>query len=253
MEEIIGNFQAKAKLNRFLNSKNEGPCLLSGTYGVGKFTYLKNTLSQIVSESSISVISPDLNIDEIRDIVQQSSFHSSEKFRATIIRDADMLSFPARDCLLKAIEDTKSSFFIIATDKYGFGEPLLSRVRYEISWGSLKQSELFELVSDDLAVKISFGSAADCLKANSMMSLKDIYQICRKDDWPFQALRFSPKLFEKADLQERRCISNLFRLVSRDSKYRNNFLSMSSKISSIPTLNISNQWFMEASSALERV
>jgi hypothetical protein len=164
------------------------------------------------------------------------------------------MSGQAQDGLLKSMEEPPdgSVFFVVADDPLYLSDPMLSRFRRTVRWSAIPSDDLASLTSDSFAIRASFGSAADCITATSMLGLRDMYELCTRSDWPSVALRSPiPRVLKDmdAEIPSRRCIANAIRLAGRSSPHGRHLLDMASSILRIPTLNIPMRWTSAAASA----
>jgi hypothetical protein len=230
-----------------------GPVLLSGTQGVGKFGFLLEALAEALPPGCVTVVGDGL--DGVREAVSDCAFLPGAAFRAVVVRDAHMMSEPAQDGLLKALEEAPrgSTFFVVADDPGWMAEPILSRMRTEVRWGPVSDEELRELSSDELAIRSSFGSAADCVAATATPGLRELYAAASAPSWPRDALLGRvPKVLKDvgSDRRLRRCVSNVLRLAARGSANPAHLLRAASSIARLPSLNASNCWLSAASAAM---
>jgi hypothetical protein len=234
--------------------RTEGPILLSGPPGVGKFGFLIDSLASVLPDGCIKTVDGPSGVGAVREAVSECSFLPSGPYRAVVIRDAHLMSGQAQDGLLKSMEEPPdgSVFFVVADDPLYLSDPMLSRFRRTVRWSAIPSDDLASLTSDSFAIRASFGSAADCITATSMLGLRDMYELCTRSDWPSVALRSPiPRVLKDmdAEIPSRRCIANAIRLAGRSSPHGRHLLDMASSILRIPTLNIPMRWTSAAASA----
>lgn len=254
MQKWVGNSLSQELTKSTLLNPN-GPILLSGPPGVGKFGFLQDAILQLLPSECVSVASPDDGIDGIRRIVLESRHVSTNVYRALILRDAHLLSDGAQDGLLKLMESTppKTNVFLVADDYQILRDPVLSRVRTHLRWGLISPHILFEFTNSKLAVESSFGSFSDCVKASSLSGLDSLFDLSSNKEWPIISLSSSPpKIFKDIgnDRVSRRCVAGVLRLASRLSIHKSHLLWASSSILRHDSVNAHSVWLSAASSAL---
>lgn len=253
MEKWIGNSLAKDQVRRILDSQNlTGPILLSGIQGIGKFSYLLEEVK--LRGFDFSVVNHSDGIDGIRQVINECQFLPRTSHRIIIIRDVHSFSDAAQDGLLKILEEAPngSVLFLVSDDPELMNEPIRSRIRTKINWNALTYDELREISSDDLAIKSSFGSASDCVKATSLSGLKELYELSKSDWYKNSVFGSVPKILKDvgSDVQIRRCIANVFKLASRESINSTQLLELASSVVRVPSLNIYNKWVSSALSTM---
>lgn len=126
---------------------------LTGPPHVGKASFLKEELEATVHPSDLLIASE--GVDGVREAIEfaRSAPLGSEQ-RTILVDDADSLSYPAQDALLKICEEPHSGLRIVlvAHDLHGLLPPLRSRMRDVIRWTVLSHEEMLGFADTVAAV-----------------------------------------------------------------------------------------------------
>jgi hypothetical protein len=152
--QIFGNSPAQAKLKAALNSEARSLCL-TGPSHLGKATFLRDTLSELTSETDLFLA--DKSVDSAREAVEFCKTHPlSSPNRYVIVDDAHMMTEAAQDAYLRLLEqpgDHSCVIFVVPDD--GLLQPAIrSRFRCTIRWRLLSLVEMRNFA-------IAFGSGED--------------------------------------------------------------------------------------------
>ncbi len=154
MTQVFGNSQAQAKLKAALDSQTRSLCL-AGPAHVGKATFLRDTLSELVPDSDLFIA--ETKIDSAREAVEfckTQPLAGSSRF--VIVDDAHRLMESAQDAYLKLLEEPGDhSCVVFVVPDEGLLQPAIrSRFRCTISWKTLSLAEMRNFA-------IAFGSGED--------------------------------------------------------------------------------------------
>jgi DNA polymerase III, delta subunit len=249
---LIGNNLAASLTQKTLNSGLH-PVLLTGPDGIGKFSYLENLLAG----DTVYVTSGEEGIDSVRKAISESCTSSLwSKNSICIIRDIEKYSDPAKDFLLKYLEEPGNNvkYYAICSDSGLMNEALLSRFRVRIDWIPIKNKELLEHSKDELAAEIARGSFATFLSCSGDSKFLELYNILKKPDWPSIALTSPPPIlfdgWKTATPSRKTAIANLFWYAARRSKHSSSFLKLSNVIRQPVSININNYYWSMAAESL---
>lgn len=162
--EIYGNSLARHEVSLLVNHRTPARVVvLSGPSHVGKYLYLSRLLSDAVSETDLSVAETTVDgIREAREFLQSGPLFSP--FKAVLVDNADFLTEPAQDALLKLLEEPPAHcrVFLVLEDEGCLLPALQNRLENIIRWTPLSESEMHEYAStvhrlDDNAIMMSRG------------------------------------------------------------------------------------------------
>ena len=252
MTEFVGNEHARGLTTCSINNP-KGPIMLSGPYGVGKRTFLLETLKEKIGSDFI--IEPDSSAESIRDACSECSIAPSDGYFSLVITDVQRLSDTAQDSLLKILEEPKPGVvvFLVSDDGGSISQPILSRIRTDIRWVCVPDKTLEELCNDEFHSSIAFGSPSLCLASLKVKGIRDLYDTVVSENWPTMALTLPvPEIIDNAKpgSVERILVANVTRLASRISPHRKSLLSFSSTLCSVPSASASLHWLNSAVSAM---
>lgn len=145
---ITGNEFAKAKFRSIFNSHFRS-IVCNGTSYVGKRTFINQCVAETIGELDILLV--DGSISEIRSIIEFFQIGPVfSQFKIVIVDNADKISEPAQDALLKVLEEPPSyARIILVTEDYKLLLPALqSRFQFIIDWHKLSESEMNEFIAD---------------------------------------------------------------------------------------------------------
>jgi DNA polymerase-3 subunit delta' len=152
MMQIHGNSQQQEKIKSLLISPiPPNPIMICGAQGIGKFSYIKQLVSEINSDTDI--LFPGLDVDSARESVKFSCLAPVfNDYKFIVINDGDFLSLQAQDAYLKSCEESPdwSIFIFIASDSSHISSALLSRIRETIRWSILSNEEMRNFISKDV-------------------------------------------------------------------------------------------------------
>ncbi len=248
----IGNASARA-LTEACARQPRGPVLLEGPSGVGKRTFLVETLRDFLGDEM--VLEPEASAEAIRDACSECSHVPADGYLALVVSDLQALSDAAQDSLLKILEEPPSGsvVFLVADHGGRISAPIVSRIRTTVRWSTVPEPDLVNMCGDEFHARISFGSPSLCLASVKTRGVKDLFESACRDDWPVSALSSSvPDILDEAKggTDERTLVVNALRLASRVSRHGDRLLSLASVLSSTPSVSASLHWLTAASSAL---
>lgn len=249
MIQIIGNSYA-VELTKKLVNDTVTPVLLHGPSGIGKFSLIKD----LMSENFHSLSGTD-SISKFRELhTNLVSVSNLSGTNNVVIRDFDLISDQVSDYLLKVFEEPKNSvrYFLISSNSL-IHSPLISRVRLVVNWSPISPIELTNVFNDPLAIYISRGSYSLFQSICGDQKIHSLYNILISDDWPIIAV--TTKLPEVLDLQKvspsrREAVANTFWYASRTSKFSSQLLNIAKIIRFFPSVNLGNHYVSVASKAL---
>lgn len=149
---IIGNSRPQA-LTKTLFLEKSRTIVLTGPSHVGKASFALQELESSVHPSDL-FITPS-GIDGIREALTFSRccpLNSNQ--RTILVDDADSLSFPAQDALLKICEEPHSGLrlILVTHDLHSLQSPLRSRMRHIIEWDTLEFDDMMKFAETAPAV-----------------------------------------------------------------------------------------------------
>ena len=186
LDEVIGNESTIQALKKQLKDGNLSQTLMFvGGYGRGKTTLAKIIARELSAETIELDAGSDGSIDNIREIVESSSYSSLFSTKKVFILDeVHQLSKPAQSALLKTLEDANNNvhFILLTTDPNKILKTIRSRcVSYELQPASNK--EIGEAVSRvEEQFNVTFESRKDFwgLIEQADGSLRQVYSLLEK-------------------------------------------------------------------------
>ena len=250
-KKYVGNTSAMADTSACVKDPH-GPVMLSGPSGIGKYSFLMSRLEAEIGLESVTSIDAADGIDSVRSAIESGMSVPDARYGAIVIRGAESVSDASQDALLKSLEEQPdgTTYFLICDDAGLVRESIKSRIRTHISWHPLSRDELLQITNDEFAIGVSFGSAQLCSLAVGDKELRRLYDACADPQWPSKAIvNPVPSVLSKEGANAQ-LICNVLRLSARTSRYANQLLQFSSRISKTPSINLSNHYLSAAAAAL---
>ena len=186
LDEVFGNQHIVSSLKKQLkNNSLSQTIMFTGKFGSGKTSLAKILADELQAHVTDIDCGSEGNVDNIREIVESSSYSSlfSDK-KVFILDEVHQLSKPAQSALLKTLEEEKPGvhFFLLTTEPQKILKTIKSRcVIYELEEASNK--EIGEAVSKvEKEYGLSFEDRKDfwALIEKSEGSLRNVYSILEK-------------------------------------------------------------------------
>jgi len=186
LDEVIGNEKIVSALKTQLESNSLSQTIMFvGGYGRGKTTLAKIIAKELSAETIELDAGSEGNIDNIREIVEASSYSSLFSTKKVFILDeVHQLGKPAQSALLKTLEDANDNvhFILLTTDPEKILKTIRSRcVSYELSAAS--NQDVGEAVSRvQKKFGVSFEDKKDfwSLIEQAEGSLRQVYSLLEK-------------------------------------------------------------------------
>ena len=152
---ILGNNSQQESFRQILtNHVAKNQIALSGPAHLGKASFARELLTSSLNESDF--IEMESGIDGVRSVVEFCRTEPlNNNIKAVLIDDADRLLEPAQDGLLKLLEETPTStvLILILHDIGSLQPAFLSRIRTNIKWHKLSDTEMNEFADSLLITK----------------------------------------------------------------------------------------------------
>lgn len=258
MNRIFGNLKAQQKTKSVLDSSEHSIIILSGNSGLGKFSYLKQIVDEIIEESDVFISDSSIsNIRESIEFLSTNPVFSSN--RVVIINNADNMMPAAQDACLKICEEPPdyAKIFLICTDEQLLSQALLSRVQENIYWSLLSNDEMTEFISSYELTSVDLKSICipglyktilqnsylnqlnDCI--DEVLNLDDTNSIFKVPDCIKKIPNKSCSEREAASYVIRRSAIHSLSFIS-DRKKAKPFLDFSSVLLRFPSANAELHW-----------
>lgn len=135
---IFGN-QNNQNVFDNLFSKKWRFIILNGYKGIGKHSFIREYLEDKIYDINLLFVD-NINNDEITEL---NNSYESNQYRLIIVDQADHISEPAQDSLLKITEELNYIRFIFITNDWKvLLPPLQSRIDYLFHWQKLNDQEM---------------------------------------------------------------------------------------------------------------
>lgn len=144
---VIGHVQQKERISSLINNNRINNFSLVGKSYIGKKSLLLEILNESVDESNIFISDTSIgSIREAREFLSSSSLFGGNKF--VVINDAENLSEPAQDALLKIVEEPigGSKIIFITSDFDSFLPALKNRLHEIVYFLPLSEDEMNEFI-----------------------------------------------------------------------------------------------------------
>ena len=249
----IGNEESLSLTRRALSSSLH-PILVHGPSGVGKFRYVKDYFES--NNLLHDVINGKSPIDDYRSSIDGVNDVRLSGVNNVIFRDLEQSSDAAKDLLLKYFEEppAHAKIIVVSSNSDDLGQPILSRFRLKIKWGSINKSDFIQVSSDELAARVSRGNFSLFNSAYGDAKIKSFFDYLIGDDWPSSALCSPPhEILSNKDTRDnmREVLANLFWLASRHSKHKLAFLKLANIITTSGSINVLNHYYAAAASCID--
>jgi hypothetical protein len=143
MTTWYGNETGRQVTTTFLNPKSEDrSCFLTGPHGIGKRSFILETVSSL-SQEDVIVVEP--GVEGARNVVEfLSTDPIIDSFRVAVVIGADLMQLPSQDAYLKVLEEPppKSKIIFLSDDEGLLSAPLKSRARMYSRWTCLSDSDM---------------------------------------------------------------------------------------------------------------
>lgn len=224
--KIFGNSIPQEKTRKLLTESNR-VVTLCGPKGLGKSSFVAVTLNDISHVSDIFISSNSL--DSIRDGIafsRLSPSHSDRRFLC--IDDADLLSLPAQDAILKVCEEPHEHLgVVLISHDVGCLKPSLrSRINDPVFWQKLSFQDMkvfsddLSSVSSDLLIRLANGKPGVYKLMAENSGFEDLYESLMSISEKNSYLKPTPSLLKelKSSSPLRNSIIEVFHFVSRQTK-----------------------------------
>src|SRR5687767_7803640 len=121
MNDLLLHPDTRLNLDAYLLSPPHA-VLLAGESGVGLFTIAHRLAEKMAGQSSALIIKPDekgtISIDVVHDLYVQTRSRRAGGHMAVIIDDAELMSLPAQNSLLKLLEEPVEGVHFLLTSHH---------------------------------------------------------------------------------------------------------------------------------------
>lgn len=251
---IYGNLAAQAQLRDFFQSSRQ-TMVLTGPAHLGKASFARELGEALFHPSDLLLSDPGVDgVREIIDFCKTSPLHGEG--RLVVVDEADGLSIPAQDALLKLLEEPNPDvrLVVVSHDAGRLTPALRSRIRDVVKWGRLSDSDMVTFaesvssVSHPQLLELACGLPGMYSILLSTVGMEDFYHTVRKiahgPDGAFLARVPDVVQGLKSRTPEADAVAHLVRLAVRtaDPRAASILLRFCSSIVSVPSLNPEIHW-----------